>query len=83
MANAAIGAQVQFGNHQGFFHADIFEIGNVNVVRASGPVSGDNIIRHRMHEVTHTMQDLPEKCFWRPDLGVFVCPKKQVKEVKS
>ena len=37
MATAAIGALVRFCGHQGTIIADIYEIGNTNVIHASTP----------------------------------------------
>lgn len=78
-----MGANVEFCGHNGWFIADIFVVGNVNVVRANGPVTSGNINRKNLDSITHTMSDFPTAGFWRPDLGVFVVPKAQVKEVKK
>lgn len=85
MAKAAVGARVQYCGHDGYFVADIFEVAGANVVRAGGPVTPGNLIRPAQQmskPITHTMIDMPTAGFWRPDLGVFVVPKSQVKEVK-
>lgn len=81
MAKAAIGANVIFGGHNGHFIADIFVVGNCNVVRASREVTPDNLDRTMMHNATHHLSDYPASGFWRPDLGVFVVPKSQVTEL--
>lgn len=75
---AAIGATVQYGGHDATFIADIFEIEGAAVVRANGPVTMQNV--HRPAKgVTHHVLDFPKVGFWRPDLGVFVVPKDQVR----
>jgi hypothetical protein len=78
MAKAQMAAHVLFCGHDGFFLADIWKVGNVNVVRANGPVTPANVIRQNIGRATHRLLDFPEAGFWRPDLGVFVVPEKQV-----
>ncbi|MGC1685433.1 MAG: hypothetical protein WA734_07440 [Candidatus Acidiferrales bacterium] len=79
MSKAAMGVNVQYCGHNGYFVADILEIDGVNVVRASGPVSPDNIMRHEeFGPATHHLSDFPRAGFWQPKLGVFVVPKNQV-----
>lgn len=82
MSKAVIGAKVQYCGHDGYFLADIFAIGTVNVVRANGPVSGGNVIRPA-DEATHHLADFPNAGFWRPDLGIFVVPESQVRLLKK
>ncbi len=82
MAKAVIGAQVQYCGHPGWFIADIFEVGNVNVVRANKAVTGDVLYRGSDNIRTHHIVDFPVRGFWRPDLGVFVVPKTQVTLIK-
>jgi hypothetical protein len=81
MSEAAMGAKVQYCGHKGFFVADIFKVAGANVIRHGGPVTPENIQRPT-DEATHTMVDFPEHGFWRPDLGVFVVPESQVKEIR-
>ena len=83
MSKATIGAHVKFCNHAGWFTADIYKIGNVNVVRANGPVTTDNIVRDDQEAITHELRDFPVSGFWRPDLGVFVVPESQVIRVRN
>lgn len=79
MAKAMIGAKVRYCGHRGYFIADIFRVGNSNVVRANGPVTMDNLIREDVFtESTHWLHDYPVAGFWRPDLGVYVVPETQV-----
>lgn len=80
MSKAYMGAKVQYCGHNGTFIADIFEIDGVNVVRASGAVTGENIERPAKN-ATHHLLDFPRTGFWRPDIGIFVVPKKQVEEL--
>lgn len=83
MAKAKMGAVVSYCGHNGNFIADIWQVGNTNVVRASQEVTGANLIRDdRFGKATHHLSDFPKPGFWRPDLGVFVVPQKQVKELR-
>ena len=79
MAKAAIGALVLYCGHAGAFIADIYVAGNTNVVRANGAVRPSEL--DRQGKPTHHLVDFPTAGFWRPDLGVFVVPKGQVKEL--
>jgi len=59
-----IGAYVQYCGHAGYFLADIFVVAGAAVVRASKPVSSDNIVRKDVAEVvTHHMVDFPTPRF--------------------
>lgn len=83
MSKAHMGAIVMFCGHEGHFIADVYRVGNVNVIRANGPISGDTIIRKDLEKATHHVSDFPLGGFWRPDLGVLVGPEKQVKELPA
>lgn len=75
-----IGANVLYCGHNGYFVADIIEVGNAVVVRASAPVTPDNIIRdNRLGCPTHHLLDFPKPGFWSPKLGVFVVPRGQLR----
>jgi hypothetical protein len=82
MSAAKMGATVLYCGHNGTFIADIFKVGNVNVVRANGKVTPDNISRPA-NGATHHLSDFPNGGFWRPDLGVFVVPENQVTELEQ
>lgn len=76
---ALIGAQVQYCGHAGVFIADVISVGNTYVVRAAKAVTPDNLMRKNVDEqATHHLNDFPGPNFWRPDLGVFVVPRKQL-----
>jgi hypothetical protein len=84
MSEGYAGARVNYCGHDGYFVADIHLVAGANVVRANGPVSPRNLIRPKRQKAeapTHTMVDFPVAGFWRPDLGVFVVPKDQVKKI--
>jgi len=81
MSDAAVGANVMYCGHDGWFVADIFKIGEVNVVHAGGPVSGDTLVRGENHRATHYITDMPTAGFWKPRIGVFVVPRNQVWEL--
>lgn len=82
MSRAAMGAKVQYCGHDGTFIADIFRIGNINVVNANGPVTPSNLERPAVG-ATHRLRDFPEAGFWSPNKGVFVVPEKQVVELRE
>jgi hypothetical protein len=82
MSDSKMGAAVAYCGHDGYFIADIFTVGNCNVVRANGKVTAENIKRQATG-ATHHLSDFPVPGFWRPDLGVFVVPKAQVKKLKK
>ena len=83
MAKPAMGARVLYCGHRGTFIADIWELGNVNIVHASREVSGENLDRDGVEAATHHLTDFPKAGFWKPRLGVFVVPKDQVKEIRK
>lgn len=82
MSKSAMGALVRYCGHKGVFVADIFLVGNVNVVKANGPVSGDNLNRHELEvaSATHYISDFPDHGVLCPERGIFVVPKSQVKK---
>lgn len=82
MSEPAMGAYVQFCGHDGMFVADIWAVGEVNVVHAGGPVSPGNLIRPATG-ATHLLVDFPKVGFWKPRLGVFVVPKEQVRKLEG
>jgi hypothetical protein len=82
MAKAQSGALVLYCGHKGCFIADIYSVGDVNVVRASAAVTMDRLDRANYEHSTHHIVDFPAAGFWRPDLGVFVVPQTQVTELK-
>lgn len=69
-------AIVRYCGHNASFVADIFEVSGAVVVRANGPVE-KQLTRPCSQTATHWLSDFPKPGFWRPDLGVFVVPKKQ------
>lgn len=76
----ASGAVVQYCGHSGYFAADISTVEGAVVVRAAGKVAPETLIRNTdvLGEPTHHIVDFYGG-FWRPDLGVFVLPKKAVR----
>lgn len=83
MSKSAMGAVVQYCGHEGTFIADIYEIGDVNVVHASREVSGNNLERDSLSfdNATHHLSDFPKAGFWKPRIGVFVVPSRQLTEL--
>ena len=82
MAQAYMGARVMFCGHAGYFVADIWHVGNVNIVHASSPVTGDTVIREDVELATHQLVAFPVAGFWKPLKGLFVVPEEQVKVIK-
>lgn len=82
MSKPTIGAKVQFCGHDGWFIADIFLVGNVNVIRASEPINANMLNRPAKDIATHHLVDFPTAGFWGTDVGVFVVPQAQVKKIK-
>ena len=80
MAKSHMGAVVKYCGHNGSFIADIWEVGNTNVVHASRPVSMENLDRPALG-CTHHLSDFPKPGFWKPHHGIFVVPAKQVTEL--
>jgi hypothetical protein len=78
---SAVGALVMYCGHQGFFVADIIEVADACVVRASGPVSPGNIVRTNLEAATHHIVDFPVAGYWKPEQGIFVVPAGQVKVI--
>ncbi len=81
MSKPFMGAIVQFCGHRGTFIADIWEVGDANIVHASREVNGDTLERDNYNEATHHLADFPKAGFWKPRIGVFVVPKDQVTEL--
>lgn len=82
MKTGVPGALVQYCGHDGYFIADIWVVGNCNVVRANGKVDAGKLIRPA-DGATHHVSDYPMPGFWRPDLGVFVVPESQVTKISN
>lgn len=81
MRAPAMGARVQFCGHDATFIADIYRVEGANVVRAVGPVNDKTLNRPGV-DATHHLVDFPSAGFWRPDLGVFVVPERQVTDLR-
>jgi hypothetical protein len=84
VAKSKMGAIVRYCGHNGCFIADVHEIAGANVVVASRPVRPDNIERGAawLAGATHHIVDWPKSGYWRPEKGIFVVPKDQVKELQ-
>lgn len=76
-----MGAKVMFCGHAGWFMADIFDLGPMNVIKANGPITTDNIIRTNISDATHHVSDYPQRGFWCPERGVLVVRKAQCRKV--
>lgn len=86
MSKAAQGATVRYCGHKATFTADIFLVGNANVVRPDGPIDLKTLNTDEevyKSQATHELVDFPTVGFWRPDLGVFVVPEKQVIKLRK
>jgi hypothetical protein len=80
-----IGAIVQYCGHRGTFVADLIQVGSAVAVRASGPVTMENLNRNPLdyERATHTMVDFPVGGVWMPLKGFFVVPGNQVKILRE
>jgi len=79
-----MGAKVQYCGHDATFIADIYKIGNCNVVRTDIRVLGfDSQLERPAVNPTHHLVDFPAGGFWRKDLGVFVVPEDQVRDLRE
>ncbi len=83
MSESKMGAKVKYCGHDGWFIADIFELKGVNVVRGNGRIRYETLNKPAHPEATHHLTDCPDSGVWMPDIGVFVVPKSQVKEIKN
>jgi hypothetical protein len=81
LKQGAVGAIVRYCGHEGTFVADILLVAGAAVVRAPGPVTGENLNRDPVSYrwATHWLLDFPCAGYWRPDQGTFVVPAKQVR----
>lgn len=77
-------ARALYCGHDATFVADIWRIGNVNVIVANGPLHGHNntLLERPARGATHHVKDFPEAGYWRPEKGIFVVPEKQCREIK-
>ena len=81
MSDSRMGAIVQYCGHDGHFIADIYKIGNTNVINASQPVTMNNL-RRPARGCTHHISDFPTSGFWQPRKGLFVIPEEQCIEIE-
>lgn len=81
MSKLAMGAIVLFCGHKGCFLADIWRVGDVNIIHASRPVDPGTLDREA--KPTHHLQDFPKAGFWKPRIGVFVVPCNQCQELAT
>jgi hypothetical protein len=75
------GARIQYCGHKAVFSADVYPVGSAVVIRALGPISETYLDRTPTSygAADYHLTDTPEIGFWRPDLGVFVVPKAQLR----
>jgi len=78
-----LGIRVLYCGHNGLFVADAYRVAGAVAVRANGPVTMDNLDRRgdAAKRATHHLSDFPTAGLWRPDLGVFVVPENQLREL--
>jgi hypothetical protein len=77
------GARVQYCGHEGWFTADIYEIGDAVAVVNVGPITPDRLWRDNMKSITHHIVDFPESGCWKPSRGILVVPKSQLKVIEN
>lgn len=80
-----MGIRVLYCGHNGVFVADAYRVAGAVAVRANGPVTMDKLDRRESacKAATHHLSDFPVAGLWRPDIGVFVVPENQLREVGS
>ena len=71
---------VRYCGHDASFVADITEVAGAMVVRTIEPVQLDLLTRPA-GPCDYWLVDFPNAGFWRPDLGVFVVPKAQLRKL--
>ena len=88
MSEAKVGALVRYCGHEAVFVADIWRIGNVNVVKANGPLVKNSmdtkwLVRDpsAYESATHQLVDFPQSGYWKPQDGLFVVPEAQVRKL--
>lgn len=82
MSRGIAGAIVRYCGHDASFIADIYRVGNVNVIHANGPIL-KCLTRPCSPHATHWLQDFPSAGFWKPNVGIFAVPASQVLELKA
>lgn len=82
MAEAYMGAVIHYCGHDAVFVADIFRIGDVNVIKAGNEKPIEKQLKRPAKNATHHLSDFPHSGCWMPQRGVFVVPEKQVKILK-
>jgi len=75
-------AVVEYCGYGGAFRADLYFVAGVVIVRAAEPVKPENLLRGA-YTATHHLIDFPVQGIWHPDIGVFVIPESQCKEVNT
>jgi hypothetical protein len=76
-----VGALVQYCGHAGYFVADVLEVAGAAVV-VTDPVNIGKLIRDdRYGPATHHLLDFPGPIVWKPDRGIFVVPKKNLRRL--
>lgn len=81
MSQPAMGAHVRLCGHAGWFLADIWKVGNANVVIASGSITPEGLRRDNL--ATHHLVDFPTAGYWNPTRGIFIVPADQVRDLRQ
>lgn len=82
MSAPRMGAVVLFCGHDASFSADVFKVGNANVVIANGDLEKRGVLtRPARADCTHHVSDM-HGGVWKPHRGLFVVPVKACKELK-
>lgn len=76
------GKFIQYCSERGGFVADVYKVAGAVVVRAAlVPCNPNTLDRRGTRKYDFKLIDFPKPGFWRPDLGVFVVPRNQLKKV--
>ena len=81
MSKPYSGACVLFCGHDATFIADIWTVGNVNVVVGNAPIEKSLSYGNKKGVPTHHLIDFPKPGYWSKSSAVFVVPTNQVKEL--
>lgn len=81
MSKAKMGAVVLYCGHDASFVADVYRVGNVNVIIANGHID-HHLERPASKDCTHHIDD-NVSCVWKPHKGFFVVPHGHCRELKE
>lgn len=82
MSAAKMGAMVLYCGHDASFVADVYRVGDCNVIVANGSLdTKGNLQRPAAADCTHHVSDA-QGGVWKPNRGLFAVPEKACTELK-